>query len=287
MKMRRTILASVVASFAFVGAAAAEAETIPERLMTDLQQDFGFADFHAAGIVGNLARETGNFRYLQEINPLIEGSRGGIGYAQWTGPRRDAYEAWADGRDLTAYETNYGYLVEELNGAYARIVDKVLETETEEEAAETFMIWFLGPHEDYCHLDERVSYAQAYLAGDFSGAGCQSHHEVETSGRMMVVSMCPEPATPAGEDLGVTMAMADIEDLLPEGLDSDIEIVLADMLMRGSPLRSDRVLSFGDQAPVDDPFLHNASLSSDRVEAVTEDTVRSSRDVIYGLLEIE
>jgi hypothetical protein len=280
MKMRNTILATVVGSFAFVGASAAEAETIPERLINDLQEDFGFEDFQAAGITGNLARETGNFRYLQEMNPLVEGSRGGIGYSQWTGPRRVAFEDWAGDRDLNSYEVNYGYLVEELTGQYARVVDKVLATESAEEAANVFMSRYLIPHPSYQHLDERVSYAEAYLAGDFSGAGCQSFHEVETSGRMIVVSMCPEPADLTDDSMTTSLGLADIDDLRPEGLDEDIAVVLADLLRQGSPLASAREDLRYDMTEVEDPFDMTDISYNMSVE-------ESSRDVIYGLLEVD
>lgn len=286
MSIRKTILSTVVASFAFAGAV--RADTIPERLMEDLQEDFGFADFQAAGVVGNLARETGNFRYLQEINPIVEGSRGGIGYSQWTGKRRRAFEAWADGQDLNSYEANYGFLVEELSGAYARVVTKVLETETAAEAADVFMRRFLIPHPSYRHLDERIAYAEAYLEGDFSGAGCQATHEVETSGRMIIVSMCPEPAEPAYTGLSAAFAQADIEELLPTGLDEDVEIVLAEILTRDMPLRSERLSFHHDEVP--DSFVQASYPYSypERTEVTAVASVeKSPKEVIYGLLELD
>lgn len=175
-----------------VYAGAAQAETIPERLMRDLQHNFHLLDFQAAGVVGGLARETGNFRYIQEINPLVNGSRGGIGYAQWTGDRRVAFETWAsEDADLTSYEVNYGYLAEEFKGPYASVIERLRETEDIEEAATVFMKRYLKPHRKHRNLDERIAYGEAYLAGDFSGAGCQAEHDVEIDGRLMVVALCP------------------------------------------------------------------------------------------------
>lgn len=82
------------------------------RLMTDLQRDFGMSPEQAAGVVGSLSIESNGFRTLQEQGVPY---RGGFGYAQWTGPRRDAYEAWARRNDLnpSSYEANYGYLADE------------------------------------------------------------------------------------------------------------------------------------------------------------------------------
>jgi hypothetical protein len=187
--MKMTIVAAGAALAIYAGAS--QAETVPERLIGDLQADFDLKDFQAAGIVGALSTETGNFRYMQELNPIVRGSRGGIGYAQWTGPRRVAFEEWAGPEsDLTAYEVNYGYLSEELKGEYAYVVDRIRETETVRQATNVFMRQFLRPHPNHRALSTRVAYAEAYLAGDFTGAGCQSTHEVSVEGRMMLVAMC-------------------------------------------------------------------------------------------------
>ncbi|MFG6573690.1 phage tail tip lysozyme [Sulfitobacter sp. 1A13353] len=270
-KTRITILASAVASFAMIGASAAEAETIPARLVSDLQEDFGFADFQAAGVAGNLARETGNFRYLQEISPLVDGSRGGLGYAQWTASRREAFEAWAGERDLTEYETNYGFLQHELKGDYSNVVDRVLETGSAEEAAVVFMDGYLRPHPQYEHIEERVAYAEAYLDEDFTGAGCQAYHEVEVSGRMMVVSLCPDPVPQVERPpLGWAFAEADVAEF--NHLESDVQAVLADLLSYG-PLPSER------EVPV--------AMSASHTVETRASYVSAPREKIYGLLEIK
>lgn len=189
--MKMTIVAAGAALAVYAGAS--QAETIPERLMSDLRHDFSLQEFQAAGIVGALAVETGNFRYMQELNPIVNGSRGGIGYSQWTGPRRLAFEAWAGAdADLTTYEINYGFLKEELEEDYAYVVDRVRDTETVREATNVFMRQFLRPHKNHRALSTRVAYAEAYLAGDFTGAGCQATHDVVVDGRMMLVAMCDE-----------------------------------------------------------------------------------------------
>ena len=84
------------------------------RIMADLQKDFGLSKVQAASIVGNLGHESAGFSAFQEKNP--RGGRGGWGYAQWTGPRRRQFEAWAQakGLDPKSYEANYGFLRHEL-----------------------------------------------------------------------------------------------------------------------------------------------------------------------------
>lgn len=93
-----------------------ETNAIAGRLKGDLMRDFKLGDVAAGGIVASLAAESGGFKTLQEINPTVEGSRGGWGYAQWTGPRRKAFEAFAEenGFDPKSYEANYGFLKHEL-----------------------------------------------------------------------------------------------------------------------------------------------------------------------------
>jgi hypothetical protein len=62
-------------------------------IMADLMRDFPPLDpLGAAAILGNIGHECDGFRHLQEIHPVA--GRGGLGWCQWTGPRRRAFEAW-------------------------------------------------------------------------------------------------------------------------------------------------------------------------------------------------
>jgi hypothetical protein len=87
--------------------------------MRKLVADFPTLDLQdAAAIFGNLGHESLGFTKLQEINPTVKGSKGGYGWAQWTGPRRRAFEAWCKkhGKNPAADATNYAYLYLELKG---------------------------------------------------------------------------------------------------------------------------------------------------------------------------
>lgn len=87
--------------------------------MRKLVADFPTLDLQdAAAIFGNLGHESLGFTKLQEISPTVKGSKGGYGWAQWTGPRRRAFEAWCKkhGKDPAADATNYAYLYLELKG---------------------------------------------------------------------------------------------------------------------------------------------------------------------------
>lgn len=85
------------------------------NIMENLLKDFpNITVEDAAAILGNLGHETGGFVHLQELNP-VSGS-GGYGWAQWTGPRRNAFISWANNKGLqpSSDAANYGFLVYEL-----------------------------------------------------------------------------------------------------------------------------------------------------------------------------
>ena len=137
---------------------------IGQRLMADLMRDFGLTQAQAAGVVGNLDHESGGFATLQEIDPMVEGSRGGYGYAQWTGPRRRAFEAWAadNGLDPASYEANYGFLRHELTATpEGAVVDKLRGVNSPDEAATVFSETFLRP--GIPHMGSRVARAGKYF----------------------------------------------------------------------------------------------------------------------------
>jgi len=117
-------------------------ENLASRVMGDLIFDFGLTPEQAAGVVGNLGAESA-LRAVQEARPIR--GRGGFGWAQWTGPRRVAFERWCQDRGLeqTGYAANYGYLKAELSGAipgfdYRHAITQVKRTTTVKAATETF-----------------------------------------------------------------------------------------------------------------------------------------------------
>ncbi len=109
-------------------------------VMKRLMEDFGFTKEQAAGVVGNLGHESSGFTELQEKNPVVPGSRGGYGWAQWTGSRRRAYEAWAaeKGLDPSSDEANYGFLKRELETTHKSVVGAVKGATSSSEAMQVF-----------------------------------------------------------------------------------------------------------------------------------------------------
>lgn len=69
-----------------------------------------------AAIVGNLAHECAGFEVMQEIRPVVSGSKGGYGWAQWTGSRRTEFMEWCGRKGVSpdSYEGNYSFLFREL-----------------------------------------------------------------------------------------------------------------------------------------------------------------------------
>jgi hypothetical protein len=89
-----------------------KAPVIMRRLMKDLP----LTSYDAAAIVGNAGHECLGFTVMQEIKPVVAGSRGGYGWFQWTGPRRRAFEAYCahNKLDINSDEANYCFLIHEL-----------------------------------------------------------------------------------------------------------------------------------------------------------------------------
>lgn len=153
-------------------AMARAADSVPAKdqgrwLVGQLMTDFGLTRAQAAGIAGNLHFESGGFETLQEVQPLVPGSRGGFGWGQWTGPRRKAFEAWAaqNGLDPSSRAANYGFLKHELTATpEGRILDRLRAAETAEDAALAFSRGFLRP--GIPHEDRRVALAARYAQGE-------------------------------------------------------------------------------------------------------------------------
>lgn len=145
-------------------------EDVGVRLMGDLMNEFGLTKEQAAAFVGNLAQETGDFKFMQEIDPVVEGSKGGFGFAQWTGQRRKNFEKWAEDNSLNpnSYEANWGYLKKELTEADDEIKNLGINTISGlkdindlEEATKFISDYFLRPGNP--KIGNRISKASGYM----------------------------------------------------------------------------------------------------------------------------
>lgn len=147
-----------------------------KRLMSDLMRDFDLTKEQAAGVVGNLDYETGGFKFMQEIKPIVPGSKGGFGFAQWTGPRRVAFEEYAAANKLdpTSYEANYGFLKHELeNTSEGDIMADLRTTDSASAAATLFSNEFLRPKAETANIQGRslraMRYVEDYMPNTYKG----------------------------------------------------------------------------------------------------------------------
>lgn len=140
-------------------------------LVKALAERFALTLTQAAGIVGNLGYESVGLAILQEIKPAKPGSKGGYGWAQWTGPRRDAFMEWCVANRLGASsdQANYGYLCQEFQTTQSHSIKQLKLTTDLTAAIFTFGYFFERPGGTTAsHLpgyEGRLSYAQRALSG--------------------------------------------------------------------------------------------------------------------------
>lgn len=126
-------------------------------LIRNLMEELGLTQIQAAAIVGTLGAESG-LEAIQEHHPIS--GRGGFGWAQWTGPRRDAFEAFA----RTLDEANYRFLIKELRGSQGHALDQLKKTTSLEAATFTFIAQFERPSAPQTELARALPLAQRALA---------------------------------------------------------------------------------------------------------------------------
>lgn len=121
----------------------------------------GMPEHVAKGFVINFRDESGLDAGINEINPLVKGSRGGFGLYQLTGPRRVEYEKFAEDRgvDPSNVDAQLDFLMLELNSKEKSAAEKIYNTSTSGEAAAAIVNNFLRPKKEY--RDKR---AKRYLS---------------------------------------------------------------------------------------------------------------------------
>lgn len=130
-----------------------------------LAQDLNLTQAQAAGLVGNLGFESSGLTSgIHEKG--LPWEKGGLGWAQWTGPRRREFEAWAKENklDVKSDEANYGFLLHELKDPrYAGFVKQLRQAKTVEEATNTTLTQFEKPADPAASQRQRTHLAQQAL----------------------------------------------------------------------------------------------------------------------------
>jgi hypothetical protein len=155
-------------------------------LMTDFPQ---LTVEDAAAVFGNAGHESKGLTDDQEDKPTVAGSRGGLNWMQWTGPRRRQMEAYCarnrldPNSDIAAYK----WLFIELNGTEKKAIPALLRAKTLETKVVAFEKAFLRA--GVKHYPSREHWARvaldAYGAADDgalelpaeAGPAVESHEE--------------------------------------------------------------------------------------------------------------
>jgi len=119
----------------------------------------------AQGVTANMIAESGLDTGINELNPIVPGSRGGFGLNQWTGPRRRAIESAARERGVPVDDLDFqlDFTMEELRGPERRAFDRLMRAGNAEEAARSYSNDFLRP--GIPHLDARLRHARRIAGG--------------------------------------------------------------------------------------------------------------------------
>lgn len=126
----------------------------------------------ACAILGNLGHECAGFHLFQEQKPLVPGSRGGFGWAQWTGPRRKAFEAFVADNDLDPKgdRANFEFLVKELKTTEAAAMPALKKAIGLNNKVIAFEKKFERAAEKYKHYERRLIWAER-AADEFAKVG--------------------------------------------------------------------------------------------------------------------
>lgn len=117
----------------------------------------GLPEHVADGFLMNFKDESGLNPGINEAKPLVPGSRGGFGLAQWTGPRRVGLEQYAAAKGTPVSDVNLqlDYLSNELKGPEAAAAQSIMATNTPGDAAAAIAKSFLRPAPE--NLERRVA----------------------------------------------------------------------------------------------------------------------------------
>lgn len=140
-------------------------DTVAPQYMKLLLQDFPMLTvLDAAAVFGNAGHESKGLTDDQEDKPVVRGSRGGLNWMQWTGPRRRAFEAYCNRNSLDANsdEAAYKWLFVELKGEESKAIPALLSAKTLDEKVVAFEKAFLRA--GVKHYPSRKEWAARALA---------------------------------------------------------------------------------------------------------------------------
>lgn len=115
----------------------------------------------SAAVFGNFGWESKGLTDDQEDRPVVKGSRGGLNWAQWTGPRRRAMEAYCKRNKLdpTSDVAAYKWLWNELKTTEKKAIAAVTKAVGLEAKVKAFELAFLRAGATTKHYDGRNRWA--------------------------------------------------------------------------------------------------------------------------------
>jgi hypothetical protein len=152
----------------------------------------GVAPHIAEAFALNARDESGLNPGINEIAPIVPGSRGGFGLMQWTGPRRRALEAFAAERGVPVDDPNLqmDFLMTELQGPEAAAWNAISSAGDTGTAAAAIVNKFLRPAESH-----RARREAAYLGGKaYQPAGAMPSTPAATGNAL--AGMTAQPQAP-------------------------------------------------------------------------------------------
>lgn len=171
--------------------------------MAKLLRDFPELDvLDAAAIFGNAGHESKGLTDDQEDKPVIAGSKGGLNWMQWTGPRRRAFEAYCkrNGLDPNSDKAAYKYLYLELKGlegSEKNAVKAVIAAGTLEEKVKAFERAYLRA--GVKHYPSRLVWAERALEAWNASAKMLEPDPIDLGGIAQpdIPRPAPAPTAPA------------------------------------------------------------------------------------------
>lgn len=173
----------------------------------------GLPEHVADGFVMNFQDESGLNPGINEAAPIVPGSRGGFGLAQWTGPRRKALESFAAERGVSVADPDIqlDFLMTELQGPESGAANSILSATDSGQAAAAIVNKFLRPAEEH-----RASREARYTGGGGMSASGQ-----------------PMPITGGGEGVVGALASAMSDPWVAKKYGPVIQSLMSQQMARG------------------------------------------------------
>lgn len=209
----------------------------------------------AQGAAANMRAESGFNPGINEIAPLVPGSRGGYGLNQWTGPRRNAFEEYVQSREVSPsdLDAQLDFTMQELQGPEIAAFRALQATDNPIDAARVYSERFLRP--GIPHMDKRLQYASEIAGMPIPEAG-PSAPEASTGGNSDLLALIDQRSRPReaqqrepsrAEQLSEHMAtMNALSQFMPQAQTQDVRNYLT------QPQQPQQSVGFG---PGTNPFL--------------------------------